>query len=67
MNKNIQPGKTLYYLIDWMEYLKIALTAESKGTRQTAWLMVKQYWLWPLVFVFLSAIFWYAVVRFVGW
>ena len=46
MNKNIEPGKTPYNLRDGMEYLKVALTAESKGTRQTAWLIVKQYWLW---------------------
>ena len=42
MNKNIEPGKTLYNPRDGMEYLKVALTAESKGTRQTAWLIVKQ-------------------------
>ena len=47
MNKNIQPGKTLWRLLDGMEYLKVALTAKSKGTRQTAWLIVKQYWLCP--------------------
>ena len=68
MNKNIEPGKTLYNPRDGMEYLKVALTAESKGTRQTAWLIVKQYWLWPLTFMSLLAIFWQAVFHFVfGW
>ena len=67
MNKNIEPGKTPYNLRDGMEYLKVALTAESKGTRQTAWLIVKQYWLWPLTFLSLLAIFWQAVFHFVGW
>ena len=68
MNKNIEPGKTFYNLRDGMEYLKVALTAESKGTRQTAWLTVKQYWLWPLTFLSLLAIFWQAVFHFVfGW
>ena len=68
MNKNIEPGKTLYDLRAGMEYLKIALRAESKGTRQTAWLIVKQHWLWPLTFLSLLAIFWQAVFHFVfGW
>ena len=67
MNKNIEPGKTLWYLRDGMEYLKVALTAESKGTRQTAWLTVKQFWLWRLIFLFLTAIFFKAVFHFVGW
>ena len=67
MNKNIEPGKTLWRLLDGMEYLKVALTAKSKGTRQTAWLIVKQYWLWPLIFLALFAIFWRAVFHFVGW
>ena len=68
MNKNIEPGKTLWSLRDGMAYLKVALTAKSKGTRQTAWLTVKQYWLWPLTFLSLLAIFWQAVFHFVfGW
>ena len=67
MNKNIEPGKTLWYLRDGMGYLKVALTAKSKRTRQTAWVLVKQYWLWPLIFLSLIAIFWHAVFRFVGW
>ena len=71
MNKNIEPGKTLYnlreYLRDGMGYLKVALTAKSKGTRQTAWVLVKEYWLWPLIFLVVIAIFWQAVFYFVGW
>ena len=68
MNKNIEPGKTLWNLRDGMGYLKVALTAESKRTRQTAWLIVKQHWLWPLTFLSLLAIFWQAVFHFVfGW
>ena len=67
MNKNIEPGKTLWYLRDGVEYLKVALTAKSKGTRQTAWLAVKQYWLWPLIFLAVLAIVWRAVFYFVGW
>ena len=50
MNKNIEPGKTLYDLREGMGYLKDALRAESKGTRQTSWVIFKQYWLWPLTF-----------------
>ena len=67
MNKNTEPGKTLWNLRDGMEYLRIALTADSKRTRQTAWVLVKEFWLWPLVFLSLLAIFWHAVFRFVGW
>ena len=44
MNKNIEPGKTLCNLRDGMGYLKVALTAKSKGTRQTAWVIVKEFW-----------------------
>ena len=52
MNKNIQPGKTLRWrLLDGTEYLKVALTAKSKGTRQTAWVLFKEFWLWPLIFL----------------
>ena len=64
MNKNIEPGKTLYNLRDGMEYLKVALTAESKGTRQTAWVIFKEFWLWPLTFLSLLAIFWQEVFHF---
>ena len=67
MNKNIEPGKTLYKLRDGMEYLKVALTAESKETRQTAWVLFKEFWLWRLIFLFLLAIFFKAVFHFVGW
>ena len=67
MNKNIEPGKTLYDLREGMGYLKDALRAESKGTRQTAWVIFKEFWLWPLIFLSLIAIFWHAVFRFVGW
>ena len=68
MNKNIEPGKTLYDLREGMGYLKDALRAESKGTRQTSWVIFKQYWLWPLTFLSLLAIFWQAVFHFVfGW
>ena len=64
MNKNIEPGKTLYNLRDGMEHLKVALTAESKGTRQTAWVIFKEFWLWPLTFLSLLAIFWQTVFHF---
>ena len=67
MNKNTEPGKTLWNLRDGMEYLRVALTADSKRTRQTAWVLVKEFWLWPLIFLSLLAIFWHAVFRFVGW
>ena len=68
MNKNTEPGKTLWNLRDGMEYLRVALTADSKRTRQTAWVLVKEFWLWPLIFLSLFAIFWQAVFRFVfGW
>ena len=67
MNKNIEPGKTLYYLREGMGYLWLALTAKSKRTRQTAWLAVKQYWLWPLISLAVLAIVWRAVFHFVGW
>ena len=68
MNKNTEPGKTLWNLRDGMEYLRVALTADSKRTRQTAWVLVKEFWLWPLIFLSLLAIFWQAVFRFVfGW
>ena len=64
MNKNIEPGKTLYNLRDGMEHLKVALTAESKGTRQTSWVIFKEFWLWPLTFLSLLAIFWQTVFHF---
>ena len=68
MNKNIEPGKTLWDLREGVGYLWVALTAKSKGTRQTSWLIFKEYWLWPLTFLSLLAIFWQAVFRFVfGW
>ena len=71
MDKNIEPGKTFYNLRDGMEYFKIALRAESKGTRETAWGVFKEFWLWPWIFLSLLAIFWQAVFHFVyfvfGW
>ena len=47
MNKNIEPGKTLWRLREGVGYLWLALTAKSKGTRQTAWVLFKEFWLWP--------------------
>ena len=63
MNKNIEPGKTLWYLRDGMVYLWLALIKRKK----TAWVIFKEFWLWPLIFLSLVAIFWHAVFRFVGW
>ena len=67
MNKNIEPGKTLWRLREGVGYLWLALTAKSKGTRQTAWVLFKEFWLWPLIFLALLAIFCQAVFHFVGW
>ena len=68
MNKKTEPGKTLWNLRDGVGYLRVALTAESKGTRQIAWGLVKEFWLWPLIFLSLLEIFWHAVFHFVvGW
>ena len=68
MNKKTEPGKTLWNLPDGVGYLWVALTAQSKRTRQTAWVLVKEFWLWPLIFVSLLEIFWHAFFHFVvGW
>ena len=37
MNKNTEPGKTLWNLCDGVGYLRVALTAETKRKRQMAW------------------------------
>ena len=63
MNKNIEPGKTLWYLCDGVGYLWLALTKRKK----TAWVLFKEFWLWPLIYLFLLAIFFKAVFHFVGW
>ena len=63
MNKNIEPGKSFYNPRDGMEYLWLALAKRNK----TAWVIFKEFWLWPLIFVSLNTIFWHAVFRFVGW
>ena len=68
MNKKTEPGKTLFYLRDGVGYLRLAFKAKSKSSRQMAWGIVKEFWLWPLIFLSLIAIFWQAVFHFVvGW
>ena len=39
MNKNIEPGKTLWYLRDGMVYLWLALIKRKK----TAWVIFKEF------------------------